>query len=228
MILLGTIVNAAAVVAGTLIGMLLGKAIPQRLGDSVMKALALCTIFIASGGLADGEKPLVVIFSMVLGVLIGEGLDLDGRLNRLGDRLTRRFQKGDGGGVSLTEGFVTASLLFCVGAMTVMGALQSGLSLDHSTLYAKSLMDFCSAIVFASTLGIGVALSGVSVFVIQGSIALLASVVAPYLESSLGEMNCVGSLLLLALAMNLLGVTKIKVMNFVPAIFLPILFCRLL
>lgn len=228
MILLGTIVNAAAVVAGTLIGMLLGKAIPRRLSDSVMKALALCTIFIASGGLADGEKPLVVIFSMVLGVLIGEGLDLDGRLSRLGDRLTRRFQKGGAGGASLTEGFVTASLLFCVGAMTVMGALQSGLSLDHSTLYAKSLMDFCSAIVFASTLGIGVALSGVSVFVIQGSIALLASVVAPYLESSLGEMNCVGSLLLLALAMNLLGVTKIKVMNFVPAIFLPILLCRLL
>lgn len=226
MILLGTIVNAAAVVAGTLIGTLLGKAIPRRLGDSVMKALALCTIFIAAGGLGDGEKPLVVIFSMVLGVLIGEGLDLDGRINRFGDRLSRRFKKE--GGVSLTEGFVTASLLFCVGAMTVMGALQSGLSLDHSTLYAKSLMDFCSAIVFASTLGIGVALSGVSVFVIQGGIALLASVVAPYLESSLGEMNCVGSLLLLALALNLLGLTKIKVMNYVPAIFLPILLCRLM
>lgn len=228
MILLGTIVNAAAVVAGTLIGLLLGRAIPQRLSDSVMKALALCTVFIAAGGLDDGEKPLVVIFSMVLGVLIGEGLDLDGRLNRFGDRLSRRFQKNGQGGGRLTEGFVSASLLFCVGAMAVMGALQSGLSLDHSTLYAKSLMDFCSAIVFASTLGVGVALSGVSVFVVQGSIALLASAVAPYLENSLGEMNCVGSLLLLALALNLLGLTKIKVMNYVPAIFLPILFCRIL
>ncbi len=225
MILLGTIVNAAAIIGGALIGVLLGKAFPQRLSDSVMKALALCTVFIAAGGLDDAEKPLVIIFSMVIGVLIGEGLDLDRRINSLGDKLQARLGKGSS---RFTEGAVTASLLFCIGAMAIMGSLQSGLSLDHSTLYAKSIMDFCSSIVFASTLGIGVALSSVPVFLLQGSIALLASFVAPYLEASLGEMNCVGSLLLLALAMNLMGVTKLKVMNFVPAIFLPILLCRIL
>ena len=224
MILLGTIVNAVSVVAGALIGLLLGKAIPQRLGDSVMKGLALCTLLIAISGLGDGKNPLITIFSIVLGVLIGEGLDLDGRMNQLGEQLQNKF--GKSGGISITEGFVTSSLLFCVGAMAIMGSLQSGLSCDHSTLYTKSIMDFCSSVIFASSLGIGVALSSVSVFLLQGSITVLASFVAPYLQTAIGEMNCVGSLLLLALGMNLLGVTKIRVMNYVPAIFLPILFCQ--
>lgn len=224
MILLGTIVNAVSVVAGALIGLLLGKAIPERLGDSVMKGLALCTLLIAIGGLDDGGNPLITIFSMVLGVLIGEGLDLAGRMDHLGEKLQAAF--GKRGGANLTEGFITSSLLFCVGAMTIMGSLQSGLSCDHSTLYTKSIMDFCSSVIFASSLGIGVALAGVSVFLTQGTITVLASFVAPYLQTAIGEMNCVGSLLLLALGMNLLGVTKIRVMNYVPAIFLPILFCQ--
>ena len=224
MILLGTIVNAVGIIAGALIGLLLGKAIPQRLSDSVMKGLALCTLLIAISGLGDGKNPLITIFSIVLGVLIGEGLDLAGRMNQLGEQLQNKF--GKSGGISITEGFVTSSLLFCVGAMAIMGSLQSGLSCDHSTLYTKSIMDFCSSIIFASSLGIGVALSSVSVFLLQGSISVLASFVAPYLQTAIGEMNCVGSLLLLALGMNLLGVTKIRVMNYVPAIFLPILFCQ--
>ena len=224
MILLGTIVNAVGIIAGALIGLLLGKAIPQRLSDSVMKGLALCTLLIAISGLGDGKNPLITIFSIVLGVLIGEGLDLAGRMNQLGEQLQNKF--GKSGGISITEGFVTSSLLFCVGAMAIMGSLQSGLSCDHSTLYTKSIMDFCSSIIFASSLGIGVALSSVSVFLLQGSITVLASFVAPYLQTAIGEMNCVGSLLLLALGMNLLGVTKIRVMNYVPAIFLPILLCQ--
>lgn len=225
MILLGTIVNAASVIAGALIGLLLGKAIPQRLSDSVMKGLGLCTLFIAISGLGDGENPLITIISVVIGVLIGEGLDLDSRINALGEKLQHGLGK-QSGSVSLTEGFVTSSLLFCVGAMTIMGSLQSGLSCDHSTLYTKSIMDFCSSVIFASSLGIGVALSSVSVFLIQGSIAVLASFVAPYLQTAIGEMNCVGSLLLLAIGMNLLGVTRLRVMNYVPAIFLPILLCQ--
>ena len=224
MILLGTIVNAVGIIAGALIGLLLGKAIPQRLSDSVMKGLALCTLLIAISGLGDGKNPLITIFSIVLGVLIGEGLDLAGRMNQLGEQLQNKF--GKSGGISITEGFVTSSLLFCVGAMAIMGSLQSGLSCDHSTLYTKSIMDFCSSVIFASSLGIGVALSSVSVFLLQGSITVLASFVAPYLQTAIGEMNCVGSLLLLALGMNLLGVTKIRVMNYVPAIFLPILLCQ--
>lgn len=224
-ILTGAIVNAGAVIVGALLGLLLGKAVPQRLGESVMKGLALCTLLIGISGLSDGENALITILSIVIGALIGEGLDLDARLNRLGEWLQSALG-GRGGGISIAEGFVTSSLLFCVGAMTVMGSLQSGLSADHSTLYTKSIMDFCSSLIFASSLGIGVMFSSVSVLLIEGSIALLASVVAPLLQSAIGEMNCVGSLLLIALGLNLLGVTKLRVMNYVPAIFLPILLCQ--
>lgn len=130
----------------------------------------------------------------------------------------------------MAEGFVTASLLFCVGAMAIVGALNDGLTGDHTTLFAKSLLDGIIAVVFASSLGIGVAFSAAAVFVYQGAIALLASVLAPYLQngSTIAEMTCVGSLLIIALSLNMLGLTKIKVMNLVPAIFLPILLCQFL
>ena len=130
---------------------------------------------------------------------------------------------------SLSEGFVTASLLFCVGAMAIMGALDSGLTGDHSTLYAKALLDGIISVVYASTLGIGVALSAIPIFIYQGTIALGASFLAPYLtESVILEMKCVGSILILGLSLNMLGLTKIKVMNYVPAVFLPILLCQFL
>ena len=226
MILTGTLVNTGTILAGSALGLLLGKAIPQRLSDSIIKGLGLCTIFLGISGLSDGENPLITILSMALGVTLGELLRLDERLNRLGERIQAKLAAKTGGSVgTVAEGFVTASLLFCVGAMTVMGSLQSGLSGDHKTLFAKATLDFVSALIFASSLGVGVMLAAGSVFVIQGSITLLASAVAPYLQASVGEMNCVGSLLLLALGLNLIGVTKFRVMNYVPAIFIPILLC---
>jgi len=162
------------------------------------------------------------------GAILGELLQLDEHMHQLGDWVERKFG-GKGSKTSLSDGFVTASLLFCVGAMAIMGALDSGLTGDHSTLYAKALLDGIISVVYASTLGIGVALSAIPIFLYQGAIALGASFLAPYLtEAVILEMKCVGSILILGLSLNMLGLTKIKVMNYVPAVFLPILLCRFL
>ena len=159
---------------------------------------------------------------MVVGTLIGELMDIDSAVNKLGEKLQKRFS-----GSRVTEGFVTGSLVFAVGALAVMGPLESGLQHQHSLLFSKSVIDGVASIVFTSTMGLGVALSGITVFVVEGSIALLASVVAPYLgEAVVNEITFVGSLLIVGISLNLLGVTKLRILNMVPAILLPILLCR--
>ena len=222
--LTGTLVNVATVLAGSLIGLLLGKAIPKRVTDIVIKGLGLCTVYLGITGMFESENALITIISIVVGAAIGELCDLDGKINRFGSWIESKVKK-EGDTVPVAEGFVSASLLFCVGAMTIMGSLQSGLSGDHSTLFAKATLDLVSSIIFASTLGFGVVLAAGSVLVIQGGITLLASVVAPLLESAVGEMNVVGSILLFALGLNIIGLGKFKIMNYVPAIFIPILLC---
>ena len=225
--LIGTLVNTGTVIAGSLIGLFLGNILPQRLQDTVMKGLGLCTLFIGITGLMGGENALITVLSMAIGAVIGELLDLDGHLNRFAEKLEKRFKR-DGAKTSLAEGFVTASLVFCVGAMTIMGALNDGLTGDHTMLFTKATLDFISSIIFASSLGLGVLLAAVAVLVIEGGIACLAGVVAPLLQydaAVIPEMTVVGSLLIVGLGLNLLGITKLKVMNYLPAIFRPILLC---
>ncbi|BAK97947.1 hypothetical protein OBV_07490 [Oscillibacter valericigenes Sjm18-20] len=224
--LTGTIVNTATVILGSLIGLSLGNILPERLRDTVMKGLGLCTMFIGVTGMLGGENALITIISIAVGAAVGELLDLDGRLDRFAARLEKKFQK-PGGKTSLAEGFITASLVFCVGTMTIVGALNDGLSGNHEMLFTKSVLDFVSSMIFASSLGIGVLLAAGAVFVIQGSIACLAGLLAPLLQqgNTIEEMTVVGSVLILGLGLNLIGVTKLKVMNYVPAIFLPILLC---
>ncbi len=225
--MLGTIVNTIAVIIGASIGMFFKKGIPEKLSDTMMKGLGLCTLFLGISGSLDGQNSLILIISIVVGALIGEGIDLDARLNRLGNWLENKFKSKDGSKVSIAEGFVSASLLFCVGAMTIVGSLQSGLQGNHEMLYNKSMLDFVAAIIFASTMGIGVMVSAAFVFVYQGAITLLAQWVAPVLSDVvIAEMNCVGSVIIIGLALNMLGITKLKVMNYVPAIFIPILLCQ--
>lgn len=229
--LTGTLVNTATVILGSLTGLFLGNLLPERLRDTVMKGLGLCTMFIGITGMLGGGNALITILSVAVGAVLGELMDLDGRLNRFAEALERRFQRGGGGRVSLAEGFVTASLVFCVGAMTIVGALNDGLTGDHTMLFTKATLDFVSSMVFASSLGAGVLLAAAAVFVIQGGIACLAGVAAPLLQydaAVIPEMTVVGSVLILGLGLNLLGVTKLKVMNYVPAIFLPILLCLVL
>lgn len=225
MILTGTLVNSLTIIAGTVIGMLLGKFIPERMSDAVSKGVALCVLYIGIDGMLAGENTLVAIIATVIGAIIGELLRLDDRMHNLGDWVERRFAKNGTKG-SISEGFVSASLLFCVGAMAIMGSLDSGLLRNHSTLYAKSTLDGITSIVYGSTMGVGVALSAVPIFLYQGAIALGASFIEPFLTPEvIAEMKCVGSILITGLALNLLGLTKIKVVNYVPAIFLPILLC---
>ena len=222
MILLGSLVNGGAIVVGGLVGMFAGKLLPERLRGSVMAALSLMTIGIAAPGLLKSANALIPIISMVVGTIIGELLNIDAAVNKLGDALQKKCN-----GSPITEGFVTGSLVFAVGALAVMGALESGLQHQHSILISKAVIDGVGALVFASTMGLGVALSGVTVLVAEGSMALLASLVAPYLgEAVVNEITFVGSLLIVGISLNLLGVTKLRILNMVPAILLPILLCR--
>ena len=226
MILFGTIVNTVGVLGGSLIGLvihkLLHRGIPTRYSERIMQGIGLCTIYIAASSLLDGSKTLVTVLSMVLGAVIGELLDLDGKITRIGQKLEGRF--GGSGEGNFVQGFLSATLLFCVGTMAILGSLDAGLRNDHATLLAKSVMDTISACIFASTLGLGVLFSAVPLFLYQGGITLLSSVVGPYLtEGVIAEMNTVGSLLLLGLSLDLLGIKKLKLMNYIPAIFLPIL-----
>lgn len=236
--LIGTTVNALAILAGSAVGLFFahaarrgtgGSGLGERLRTTLMNGVALCVLYIGVSGCLDGQSTLTAIISMVLGALVGETLDLDRRMQALGDWVQEKTKRLPlGGSSSVSEGFVTASLLFCVGAMAIVGSLQDGLTGDHSTLFAKALLDGVSAVVFASSLGVGVAFSAVAVFLYQGCIAALASLISPLLDSAvIAEMTCVGSLLIIALSLNMLGVTKIKVMNLTPACLMPILICRL-
>lgn len=223
--MIGTLVNTLAAVVGGLLGSLLKKGIPDKLADLVQKGLALCVLFIGIKGSLDGSNTLITILSMVVGAILGGLLDLDGKLEKLGARIQARFSR-PGSGSRLAEGFVTASLLFCVGSMSVLGSLQSGLTGNHDTIFTKSLLDFVSAIILASSLGLGVCLSGAFVLVYQGAIVLLARWVAPLLsEYAIAEMSCAGSLLIIALGLNMLGITRIKVSNLLPAMFIPLILC---
>ncbi len=224
--MLGVLVNAGAVIVGSLIGILIKKGLPERIAKAMTVATALAVIYIGVDGMLDGNKTLVLVLSLIFGGVIGTLLRLDWLLETLGAKIESKFKSRE---TKIAEGFINSTLFFCVGAMTIVGALQSGLTGNHETQFTKAILDFVSSIVLASTLGWGVILSSVSVFVIQGSIVLLAQFIAPILSDAvIAEMTCVGSVLIFALALNLLGLTKIKLMNFVPAIFLPLLFCLFL
>ena len=242
--LTGTIINTLVILAGSAVGLSIhalagrfssalgekGARLGERLQTLMMQGIALCVLYIGISGSLKGQNTLAAILSMALGAILGELLDLDGRMNRLGqwvqDRTARVLK---GGGSSVAEGFVTSSLLFCVGAMSIVGALENGLTGNFDTLKAKSVLDGISSIIFASSLGVGVGLSAVPVLLYQGLISLAAGVLSPLLgDAVIAEMTCVGSLLIVAMGLNMLGVTKIKVMNLVPGIFLPILLCRIL
>lgn len=224
MVLLGSLVNGAAIVLGGSVGLVLKKGLSDRIAKAVMNALALCVLYIGVSGMLKGENVLITILSMVFGTLVGEWIDLDEKINQLGDAIEQKVSS-PGEKVSVSKGFVTASLLFCVGAMAIVGALQSGLTGNHDTLFAKSLIDGIAAIVMASSLGIGVLLAAGLILVYEGGITLFANVLAPLLtDSVINEMTCVGSLLIVGLALNMLKLTNLKIMNYAPAVFFPILF----
>lgn len=221
--MLGTIVNSVVVIIGCLIGLMVKGRMRTSISNTIMSGLGLCVLYIGISGSLKGEDTLLMIICVVIGALIGELLDIDKWLNNLGKIVEQKVNKGGENNISIAEGFVTASLLFCVGAMAIVGSLESGLSGNHNTLFAKSLLDGVTSIILTSTLGIGVIFSAATIFIYQGTITLGAGMLANVLSTSvINNMTAVGSLLIIGLALNVLGVTKIKIANLLPAVVLPI------
>lgn len=201
----------------------------EKISDTIMSGLALCIIYMGISGALECQHVLICIISMVVGGLIGELIDIDKGLNSLGDKIEEKLNKGkvdvSKEKVSISQGFVSASLLFCVGAMAVVGALNSGLFGNNDTLFAKSALDGVSSFLFSLTMGIGVLLSAVAVFLYEGIIACGAFLLKGVLSTAvIAEMNAVGSLLILALGINMILKANIKVANLLPAMFVPIIF----
>jgi uncharacterized protein len=225
--LIGTLVNTAAIIIGSLLGCLLRKGLSEKLRDTISHGLGLCILVMGIQGALKTGHQLVIILAVVIGACLGTWIDIEKQLDRLGKSLQTRFAKNDDG--NFVRGFVSATLLYCVGAMAIIGAMNSGLRGDHSMLYAKSILDGISSVIFASTMGIGVILSSVTVFLYQGSIALLAQFVSPILtETVVNEMSAAGSILIIGIGLNLLRKEHIAVGNMLPAIFLPILLLAIL
>ena len=219
---MGTIVNSVAVVAGALLGVFLRKGIKDQYTSTIMDGMALAVVIIGVMGALEMNNLIVVLASIVVGSIIGERLDLDKRLENLGTSMEKRFGRGDS---NFSKGFIMASLVYCIGAMAILGALESGLTGNHETLYAKSVLDGVSAVIFASTFGIGVAFSAVAVFLYQGAITLLASSVKDLLTPEvINEMSSIGGILIMAIGINILGIKKVKIANMLPAIFIPIVY----
>jgi hypothetical protein len=212
----GTLVNTGAVVVGSLLGVVIGKRLPDRIKTIVMQALGLSVILIGLQMALSGTRPLLVIGSLLLGAVTGELLDIEGRIAAMGEWLKRRFRSES---PTFVQGFVTASVLYCTGAMVIVGAIRDGTVGDPSILYIKSLLDGVASIAFASSLGSGVAFSALSVFVIQGSITLLASKLA-FLQGPgvIEAVTATGGLLILGIGINILEIKQIRVGNLVPAL----------
>ena len=221
----GVFVNVATVIIGSLIGLIMKKGIRQKYSDAVMIGLGLCTVCIGISGMLKGENTLVAIISMVLGTIVGTLIDFDKRINSVGDFLSKKVG-GQSEKSSVAQGFVMASLLFCIGAMTIVGSLEAGLKGDCTTLYTKAVLDFFSSMMLSASLGIGVIFASLFVFVFQGGLVLLSGLLAPVLsDPAIAEITCVGSLMIFALGLNLIGITKIKVANFFPAlVFAPLIY----
>lgn len=220
---MGAIVNSIVVVITSLIGLLIGQRIPEKMNRAIMQGIGLVVITIGISGAVNGVNTLVLILSMVIGIVIGEGLDIHQCINLFIEKATKRLS-GDKDQSEFTQAFMTATMLFCIGSMAIVGSLESGLTGDNATLYTKSVIDGISAVLFSSSLGIGVLFASIPLLLYQGSLIVFAQLLAPILSDAvILEMTTVGSVLLIGMGLNMLDITDFKMMNFIPAIFLPIL-----
>lgn len=225
--MLAVLVNAAAIIIGSIVGLLLGGRLKEKHTKTIVVGLGICTMVIGIIGAIETTNILIVIVCLVLGTIVGQLAKLEGRLDGAGQWLKTKV--GKHGGSRFTEGFVTASLLFCVGSMAIMGSFDAGLRGDNSTIFAKSALDGIMAVTFSATMGLGVLFSSITVLLYQGALTLLAGVVEPLLSAqAITEMSAVGGVMLIATGINIAGLSKerICVGNMLPALFLPpIWFC---
>lgn len=224
--MLGTIANSIAIVIGTMVGLLFKKGIKEEYSEIIVQATSLGVLIIGIKGALQGQELLLMIFSLVIGSIIGEWIHFENKLKSFGDFIESKFSKGES---SISKGFVSATLIFCVGSMAIVGALESGLRGNHEILFAKATLDGIFSVIFASTLGIGVMLSAVSVFIYQGAIAMSSSLVAGLLtDQVVTEVAAVGSILIMVIGTNMLEMTKIRVANMIPAVFIPVVYFGIL
>jgi len=223
-VLLGALINALLIMAGSLVGRIF-KNIPESMKTTVLSIIGLAVALLGIKMGFESDNFIILMISLVVGTVIGEWLDLDKQMNRIGQWVESLFSKNrtDDNQVSIAEGFVTASLIFVVGSMGVIGALDSGLRNDHNVLITKGLIDGFISIILTSTLGIGVLLSALPVFVYQGLIALFAGVISSFipetaLQMFIHEMTAVGGVMIFAIGLNIAGLTKIKAANLLPGI----------
>ncbi len=219
---MGVIINVIAIVIGTMIGLFLKRGMSEKMSSHIMQGLALITFIIGLKGALVDQDMILLIVSISLGGYLGEMMQLEENIRKFAEWVQDKLSK-EGAQNQLAEGFVSAVLIFCVGAMAVMGSLEAGLRDNHQILITKAIIDGIASIILTTTKGAGVMLSALAILLYEGGIMVLAQFVAPYLsEEIVYAMSAVGSLLLVALGLNLLELTKIKVMNFLPAMFLPI------
>ncbi|HEY9060652.1 MAG TPA: DUF554 domain-containing protein [Pseudobacteroides sp.] len=228
----GSVVNAVVIIGGALLGMLIKGKLSERFKSIIMQALGLSVIIIglsgtlsavfrvASDGKLESKDIMVMIICLVVGSIIGEAIGIEQRLNRFAEFIQKKLP---GSGGNFSEGFVTTTLLFCVGAMAIVGSLEEGLNGNTNTIYAKSILDCISAFIFSATMGVGVLFSAIPVLLYQGSITLLAGYLKPLLTPEvINQMSLVGNILILGIGLNILEIRSIKVANMLPAVFLPI------
>lgn len=222
--MLGTYVNTIVIIIGSLIGLLIKHGLKEKYKSIVMQGIGLSVLFIggasALGNLfADGAEPILFIISLVLGGLAGEKLGIEDALERLGETIQQKVGSKDS---NIAAGFVSASLIFCVGTMAILGSLNSGLKGEHDMLYAKSVLDGVTAIVLTSSIGIGVIFSAGAVLVYQGTIVMLARFIEPFMTPDLmREVSIIGGILIFSIGLNLLEIKKIRTANLLPAILVP-------
>lgn len=226
--MIGTLINTVAILVGTALGLVLRRGIPERMRSTVIQGQGLCVILIGISSALKTADTLGLIVCTVVGGLIGAAINIEKRLDDLGAFLERKVSSPSGETGSIAKGFVTASLMFCVGAMAIVGAMDSGLRGDHSTLMAKSALDGISAVFFASSLGIGVGLAAFAVLIYQGAFALLAMWLEPLLSAEMiAEMSAVGGLMIVGIGLNMIYDKHIAVGNLLPAIFMPMVYIPL-
>ncbi|GHT69325.1 membrane protein [Spirochaetia bacterium] len=224
--MLGPIVNALVIVVCSLAGCFVLRGLPPRFEEIIKKAIGLSIVYVGLKGSFESERVLLLIMSMVAGAVIGELINIDKLMNRLGDWAEKKLRMGGG---TFSKGFVSASILFCTGSMAIVGSMQSGLQGNHETLFAKSILDGSISLVFSASMGIGVLFSAIPVLLYQGGIALASLAIRDYLTADIiREMSAVGNLLVAAIGFNFLipesratGFSAIKVANLIPAIFIP-------
>lgn len=221
MVLFGTMINALLIIVGTMIGRFLHN-IPEKMKETVMYGIGLAVAVIGIQMTFESTQILIVIISIVVGAVIGEWLDVDAKLNTFGQWIEQKMpRRTEGPGIA--QGFVTATLIFVVGSMAIIGAIDSGLRNDHDVLVMKGIIDGFTAIILSSTLGVGVAFSAVVVFFYQGIITLLSTQISQFVPDSLlqffiSEMTATGGLMIVAIGLNIIGLTKIRVANLIPGI----------